>query len=284
MESIDYLLQTFVNRTLVSNRDITVSDYYHSEEIEETEERRKFDEECSKYEQEQIYQDYSEEIEEIEKRRKFDEECSKYEQEQIYQDYSEEIEEIEEIDNLEEIFEFAERKNKYIKALKKRYENRIQSKEIYMYEVYKTLKYSLYSARIHDDVCKEYIIELKDKLENEYEIGKVYNIDPNILSSLNDELEDILESSEYFNFEDKYADPNEFDNFEDKIFNIISKYFLSKQKKYEENRSRKHTKRYERSRRYYELYNLGYKKCEIAKEMGVTPSAVTKFFKSNNIK
>lgn len=294
MKRIDYLLQNLATRNFISSdRDIehSIVDYHDDEVLfQENEKRRKFEEEEYKYFQEWLSEhevEEAEEIEEIEKKRKFEEECSRYIQEQLL-DY--EIEnEIENEIYLEDVIELAESKNNYIKALKKIYENREQdfdkvSKYIYMYEVYDTLKEILYSIKRHDDECKKYIIELIKKLKNEFKMSKVYNIDYDKFGSLFSELESLSEFIQNINFESEFVDPEEFDIAAKETLKIIFAYFFCKQKKYANNRSSKYKKRSERKIQYLKLYNRGYKKCEIAKIMGVKPSAVTKFFKRNNIK
>ena len=185
--------------------------------------------------------------------------------------------------------ELIEIKNTYIKALKKRYEDRSKDssknlKQIYMYEVYEYLKDILHLLRSYDDECEDLLIKLIKKLKNEGNEKNIFNIDSNKINYLIFELKYLQEIIESINFELIYKDLDIVDFADRKIIEIISINFWDKQRQYKDNRSNKFKKRKERRNEYIKLYRLGYKKCEIAKMMGVTKSAVSKFFKQNTIK
>lgn len=119
--------------------------------------------------------------------------------------------------------------SKYIKALKKRYDNRknnVDENYTYMYEIYCALKYISYYARIQN-LKSEYIDELIEAIENNIDIAESeekvysYNIDVDFHNLMKNHLEDIK----------LQVDFDEFNHIEIVNDEFIEEYFESKENK-----------------------------------------------------
>lgn len=189
------------------------------------------------------------------------------------------------VDNTDFLYneEEKEENNRYIKALKYRYDNRkkyLDYKYFYRYEIYDRLN----NLDLNDKFCILEIQILIDDLERNRDKCKSYNtrnIDDLIedLKSLKDDFIIPLDSL------DSYLD------LASKAKNmIIEEYFISKEIKYRKARAEQFIKRKFRKEEYLNLLNsdeyLSKKmsKRGIAKRLGVSPAAVTQFCKRHNIK
>lgn len=187
---------------------------------------------------------------------------------------------------IEEHEEYVEKRkgNKYIKALKYRYDNRKKDssiKYIYMFKVYEILN-SLDLDEYED--CSYIINELIENLDCEGKEGTIYNISQEVVGDLLYDLNDLKEGIEYL--ENNMMDIYSLNNTKEQI---IEKYFISKEKEYKENRSKKFNKRQDRENEYlnllnsYEYRTKKMSKRDIAKILNVTPAAVTQFCKRHGI-
>lgn len=172
--------------------------------------------------------------------------------------------------------------NRYIKALKYRYDNRKENLDyqyIYMYEIY----YSLINLDLDDKFCICEIQILIDDLEKKRYKCKSYNS-----RNLDDLIEDLKSLKDDF-----IIQLDSFDSYLDLAINaknnIIDKYFMSKEIKYKKARAEQFIKRKSRKEEYLKLLNSDdyinkkIKKSDIAKMLGVSPAAVTKFCKRHGI-
>lgn len=173
--------------------------------------------------------------------------------------------------------------NRYIKALKYRYDNRkkyLDYKYFYRYEIYDRLN----NLDLNDKFCILEIQILIDDLERNRDKCKSYNT-----WNIDDLIEDLK------SLKDDFIIPlDSLDSYLDLAIKaknmIIEKYFNFKEKKYKDTRNEQFKKREVREEEYlkllnsYEYLSKKMSKRDIAKMLGVSPAAVTQFCKRRNIR
>lgn len=180
-----------------------------------------------------------------------------------------------------------EENNKYIKALKYRYDNRkedLDENYTYMYEIYWELKYIGYYAR-RQILKSEYIDGLIERIENNIDIAETaehiysYNIDVDFHNLIKDHLEEIKFHVDFYEF-DHIAIVND---------KFIEDHFESKDKQYKNNRAKQFKRKnnsvedYKKLFDSYEYRTKKINKSDIAQILGVSKAAVSQFCKRHEI-
>lgn len=180
--------------------------------------------------------------------------------------------------------------NIYINALKRRFENKPNSsKNIYMYEVYEELISILDCLEDYDsDFSCMFLNNLINELSSTIDSNNSVIAGLNKKIDLRNELIPLLNGICYIPCEEEEEYIKQFDYLIEETKSIIKKYFPNKNKeylnKYNKERKKKYkskSKRSKKHKKYIELYKKGYRKVDIAKEMNVSKSAVTLFYKRN---
>lgn len=170
----------------------------------------------------------------------------------------------------------------YIKVLEKRFETNIDDGYFHKYELYEML-YQIDSMLEYEDSDWGHVEYVIERLENNIEIIETYDklykhsINLEEVYSIIEDLKEIKELIEDENFNEAIIINNK----------IIKRYFEDKEDKYRNKVNEKYHKRKDKEEQYFKLIDR-YKakeitKKEIAKELGVTPAAVTQFFKRHGI-